>query len=55
MTNISTSRYVRDIRIASLVAVIFMIALFAIFTANKKFHFSDHIVSVVVAKFYSGV
>jgi hypothetical protein len=55
MTNISIGRYVRDIKISALVAVIFIVVLFAIFLANNRYNFSDRLVNVFVTKFYGGL
>ena len=55
MANITIGRYVRDIKISALVAVVFMVILFGLFMANLKFGFSERLVGSFVTKFYGGV
>ncbi|MDO8512872.1 MAG: hypothetical protein Q7S57_06400 [bacterium] len=54
MTNISTGRYIRDIKISAFVALVFMVVLFGMFMANVKYGFSERFVNVFVAKIYGG-
>ena len=55
MANTLVSRYLRDIKISAIVALIFIIALFLLFLANSKFGFSERLVDFFVIKFFGGI